>query len=103
MIIPAASSSFWDGAFLLRHAQYLRRRDVEELSVPINEALDQPRASESIDLRAFARNPLHVRAFANDLYKSSKSAHARSIRSSSRPWFAAMPSSISLMPAASGR
>src|SRR6266481_6298505 len=43
---------------LLSNRDYLIFRDVDEFRIGIDEAPDQPRAGDSIDLRMFSRHPL---------------------------------------------
>src|SRR5258708_25901270 len=42
---------------LLRRGEHLLRRNVEELRSGIDEARDQPRAGDAVDLRPLARHP----------------------------------------------
>lgn len=48
-----------DRTGLLGDHQDLIGRHVEKFSVVVDEPIDQPRASNAIDFRAFSRNPLH--------------------------------------------
>jgi len=44
---------------LLGHGRHVRRRHVEELGFRVDEALDQPRASDPVDAGVLAGNPFH--------------------------------------------
>src|SRR5258706_15964935 len=50
-------------ALSLGDGQHVRRRHVQELSLWIDEALDQPGAGDSVDAGIFAGHPLHLAIF----------------------------------------
>src|SRR5262249_52821926 len=50
----------WRGALLFRDREHLVHRHVDELGFRIDEARDQPRAGDAVDLWALARHPLVV-------------------------------------------
>src|SRR5260370_21555860 len=62
-------------ALSLGDGQPLRRGHVQELSIRIDEALDQPGAGDSVDAGVFAGHPLHLAIFVYLL--SSKCRHPR--------------------------
>src|SRR3990167_2800090 len=49
----------WRGAPFLRHLYHILGRHVQELGLRIDEARDQPRTGDAVDLRALARDPFH--------------------------------------------
>src|SRR5260370_6707010 len=49
--------------FSIGDGQHLRRGHVQELSIWIDEALDQPGAGDSVDAGVFAGHPLHLAIF----------------------------------------
>src|SRR5882757_724404 len=56
-VISAIGCLHCDGFF--GGGQHLVGRHVEELRLLLDEALDQPRAGDAVDLGAFARDPFH--------------------------------------------
>src|SRR5688500_10560068 len=68
-------------AALAGHPHHLGGRYEQELRVGIDEAQDQPRAGDAVDLRALSRNPLHQVSGEWGTWESAAAESGRSLKS----------------------